>query len=53
VPGSSRTESVGWLSDSLKAKMTAPTEKGWVVEAVAALLADHLRVDTFARLRWR
>jgi hypothetical protein len=46
VPGSSRDEIVGWLGDSLKVKVKVPPEKGRANEAVVALLADRLRIDT-------
>jgi uncharacterized protein (TIGR00251 family) len=46
VPGSSRDEIVGWLGDSLKVKVKAPPEKGRANEAVIALLADRLGIDT-------
>lgn len=44
VPGSSRDEIVGWLGDSLKVK--APPEQGRANEAVVALLAERLGIDT-------
>jgi hypothetical protein len=46
VPGSSRDEIVGWLGDSLKVKVKAPPEKGRANEAVVALLAERLGIDT-------
>jgi uncharacterized protein (TIGR00251 family) len=46
VPGSSRDEVVGWLGDSLKVKVKAPPEKGRANEAVVALLADRLGVES-------
>jgi uncharacterized protein len=46
VPGSSRDEVVGWLGDSLKVKVKAPPEKGRANEAVVALLADRLGIDS-------
>lgn len=46
VPGSSRDEIIGWLGDSLKVKVKAPPEKGRANEAVVALLADRLGIDT-------
>jgi len=46
VPGSSRDEIVGWLGDALKVKVTAPPEKGRANEAVVALLAERLGIDT-------
>ena len=48
VPGSSQDEVVGWLGDSLKVKVRAPPEKGQANEAVVALLAARLGVDTSA-----
>jgi uncharacterized protein (TIGR00251 family) len=48
VPGSSRDEIVGWLGDSLKVKVKAPPEKGRANEAVVALLAEHLGIDTLS-----
>ena len=44
VPGSSRTNVVGWLGDSLKVRVTAKPEKGRANEAVVALLAEILRI---------
>ena len=46
VPGSSRDEIVGWLGDSLKVKVKAPPDKGRANEAVVALLAERLGIDT-------
>ena len=46
VPGSSREEVVGWLGESLKVKVKAPPEKGRANEAVVALLAKRLGIDT-------
>jgi len=46
VPGSSRDEIVGWLGDSLKVKVRAPPEKGRANEAIVALLAERLGIDT-------
>jgi uncharacterized protein (TIGR00251 family) len=46
VPGSSRDEVVGWLGDWLKVKVKAPPEKGRANEAVVALLADRLGIDS-------
>lgn len=46
VPGSSRDEVVGWLGDSLKVKVKAPPEKGRANEAVIALLAERLGIDS-------
>ena len=46
VPGSSRDEVVGWLADALKVKVKAPPEKGRANEAVVALLADRLGIDS-------
>jgi uncharacterized protein (TIGR00251 family) len=46
VPGSSRDEIVGWLGASLKVKVKAPPEKGRANEAVVALLAERLGIDT-------
>ena len=48
VPGSSRDEVVGWLGDSLKVKVKAPPEKGRANEAVVALLADRLGIDSLS-----
>jgi len=45
VPGSSRDEIVGWLSDSLKVKVKASPEKGRANEAVVVLLAERLGID--------
>jgi uncharacterized protein (TIGR00251 family) len=45
VPGSSRDEVVGWLGDSLKVKVKAPSDRGRANEAVVALLADRLGID--------
>ena len=45
VPGSSRTEVVGWLGDSLKIKVAAPPEKGKANQAVIKLLARKLALD--------
>lgn len=53
VPGSSRSQIVGWLGDALKIKVTAPPEKGRANEAVVALLAhkfgistDHIQIES-------
>jgi len=46
VPGSSRDEVVGWLADALKVKVKAPPEKRRANEAVVALLADRLGIDS-------
>ena len=46
VPGSSRDEVVGWLADALKVKVKAPPEKGRANEAVVALLAARLGIDS-------
>ncbi len=44
VPGSSRTEIVGWLGESLKIRVTARPEKGRANDAAVALLAETLGV---------
>jgi uncharacterized protein (TIGR00251 family) len=46
VPGSSRTEIVGWLGDCLKIKVAAPPEKGKANQAVVELLAKTLQLDS-------
>jgi hypothetical protein len=46
VPGSSRDEIVGWLGNTLKVKVKSPPEKGRANEAVIALLAERLGIDT-------
>lgn len=46
VPGSSQDEIVGWLGDSLKVKVKAPPEKGRANEAVVALLAKRLGIES-------
>jgi len=45
VPGSSRTEIVGWLGDCLKIKVAAPPEKGKANQAVIGLLSERLHID--------
>lgn len=45
VPGSSKTELVGWLGDCLKIKVAAPPEKGKANQAVVALLSQVLQVS--------
>jgi uncharacterized protein (TIGR00251 family) len=45
VPGSSRSEIIGWLGDSLKIKVAAPPEKGKANQAVIGLLCERLRVS--------
>ena len=42
VPGSSRTEIVGWLGECLKIKVAAPPEKGKANQAVIKLLSEKL-----------
>ena len=45
IPGSSRTEIVGWLGDCLKMKVTAPPEKGKANQAVIELLSEKLGLN--------
>ena len=45
MPGSSRDEIFGWLSDALKIKVMAPPEKGKANEVVVELLAAALGID--------
>lgn len=45
VPGSSRTEIVGWLGDCLKIRVAAPPEKGKANQAVIGLLSDTLQLN--------
>ena len=45
VPGSSRTEIVGWLGECLKIKVAAPPEKGKANQAVIKLLSEKLKLN--------
>ncbi len=45
VPGSSQTEIVGWLGESLKIKVSAPPEKGKANTSVIKLLSEKLKLD--------
>tara|TARA_R110002124_G_scaffold9535_6_gene48863 strand:+ start:6809 stop:7081 length:273 start_codon:yes stop_codon:yes gene_type:complete len=45
VPGSSRTEIVGWLGNLLKIKVAAPPEKGKANQAVIELLSERLQLN--------
>ena len=45
VPGSSRTEIVGWLGTALKIKVAAPPEKGKANKAVTKLLSELLQLN--------
>ncbi len=45
VPGSSRTEIVGWLGDCLKIRVAAPPEKGKANQAVIELLSKRLKLN--------
>ena len=45
VPGSSKTQVVGWLGDCLKIKVAAPPEKGKANHAVIKLLSERLQVN--------
>jgi len=42
VPGASRDGIAGWLSDTLKVRVSAPAERGRANAAVEALLAEAL-----------
>lgn len=48
VPGSSRTEIVGWLGESLKIKVAAPPEKGKANLAVIRVLSKFLGLNESA-----
>ena len=48
VPGSSRTEIVGWLGQSLKIKVAAPPEKGKANLAVICVLSECLALNESA-----
>lgn len=48
VPGSSRTEIVGWLGQSLKIKVAAPPEKGKANLAVIRVLSKCLALNESA-----
>ena len=45
VPGSSKTQIVGWLGDCLKIKVAAPPEKGKANQAVIKLLCKRLQLS--------
>jgi len=45
VPGSRRTQIVGWLGERLKVKVAAPPEDGQANKAVCALLAVVLGIN--------
>lgn len=45
IPGSSRTEIMGWLGKCLKIKVAAPPEKGKANQAVVKILAEKLALN--------
>jgi uncharacterized protein (TIGR00251 family) len=44
VPGSSRSDIVGWLGDTLKIRVTAPAERGKANAAVTMVIAERLGI---------
>lgn len=44
VPGSSRNGIAGWLGDTLKVRVSAPSERGKANAAVRSLLAEAIGV---------